>query len=312
LAFFEKQRMKLVVLGSAAGGGFPQWNCNCAQCAGVRAGQPGLVARTQSSVAVGGPQDWLLVNASPDVLQQIRATPALQPARALRDSGIAGVLLADGQIDHTTGLFMLRERASPLPLWCADPVFEDLTQGNPILKVLGHFCGVARQRVALDGSAFEVPGVAGLRIEALPLKSKPAPFSPHRENPVEGDNLGFIFENTHSGRRIFYAPGLAEIEPAVWTAMCSADVVMVDGTFWTDDEMLRLGISKKLGSQIGHLPQSGAGGMLEQLARLPASTQKWLIHINNTNPILNEHSPERAACTAAGVQVSFDGLEVEF
>ena len=303
--------MKLIVLGSSAGGGFPQWNCNCAQCAGVRAGRPGLKARTQSSVIVGGPQDWLLVNASPDILQQIRDTPALQPARGLRDTGIAGVLLADGQIDHTTGLFMLRERGRPLPLWCTDPVFEDLTRGNPILNVLGHFCGVARQAVQPDGSAFEVPGVTGLRVRALPLWSKPAPFSPHRDAPVVGDNVGFVFENIASGRRIFYAPGLAEIDATVWDAMCGCDVVMVDGTFWTDDEMVRLGISTKLGSQIGHLCQSGEGGMLQQLARLPATTRKLLIHINNTNPILDEHSPERAACTAAGVEVSHDGLEID-
>ena len=303
--------MKLIVLGAAAGGGFPQWNCNCAQCAGVRAGRPGLRARTQSSVIVGGPQDWVLVNASPDILQQIRDTPALQPARALRDSGIAGVLLADGQIDHTTGLFMLRERGRPLPLWCTDAVHEDLSRGNPILPVLGHFCGVQRERVQPDGSAFEVPGVPGLRIRALPLWSKPAPFSPHRDAPVVGDNVGFVFENMASGRRIFYAPGLAEIDDTVWQAMSSSDVVMVDGTFWTDDEMIRLGISKKRGSEIGHLCQSGEGGMLSHLARLPASTRKLLIHINNTNPILDEHSPERAACTAAGVEVSFDGLEID-
>jgi len=306
--------MKLVVLGSAAGGGFPQWNCNCAQCAGVRAGQPGLRARTQSSVAVGGPHDWVLVNASPDILQQIKATPALQPGRKLRDTGIAGVLLADGQIDHTTGLFMLRERGAKLPLWCTDPVYDDLTQGNPILNVLGHFCGVDRHRVTLadgpDFAPFEVPGVANLRIRALPLWSKPAPFSPHREAPVPGDNVGFIFENMATGRRIFYAPGLAEIDATVWQAMSSSDVVLVDGTFWTDDEMIRLGISTKRGSEIGHLCQSGPGGMLERLSQLPASTRKLLIHINNTNPILDEHSPERAACTAAGVEVSHDGLEI--
>jgi pyrroloquinoline quinone biosynthesis protein B len=303
--------MKLIVLGSAAGGGFPQWNCNCVQCAGVRAGRAGLRARTQSSVAVGGPQDWVLVNASPDILQQIRDTPALQPARAQRDTGIAGVLLADGQIDHTTGLFMLRERGKPLPLWCTDSVHDDLTQGNPILRVLGHFCGVDRQQVTPDGAAFEVPGVPGLRIRALPLMSKPAPFSPHRDAPVPGDNVGFVFENIATGRRIFYAPGLAEIDATVWEAMTTSDVVMVDGTFWTDDEMIRLGISTKRGSEIGHLCQSGETGMLSWLARLPARTRKLLIHINNTNPILDELSPERAACTAAGVEVSHDGLEID-
>jgi pyrroloquinoline quinone biosynthesis protein B len=303
--------MKLLVLGSAAGGGFPQWNCNCAQCAGVRAGRRGLRARSQSSVAVGGPQDWVLVNASPDLLQQIRAHPALQPARSLRDSGIAGVLLSDGQIDHTTGLFMLRERTSRLPLWCTDPVYEDLTQGNPILRVLGHYCGVERHRVTADGATFGVPGVPGLQIRALPLWSKPAPFSPHRAAPVTGDNVGYLFENPASGRRIFYAPGLAEIDATVREAMRASDAVLVDGTFWTDDEMIRLGLSRSSGRDIGHLPQSGAGGMLEQLAGLPASTRKLLIHINNTNPILDEHSEQRAACTAAGVEVCHDGLEIE-
>ena len=305
--------MKLLVLGSSAGGGFPQWNCNCTQCTGVRAGRPGLRARTQSSIAVGGPDDWVLVNASPDLLQQVRANPALQPARHLRDSGIASVLLSDGQIDHTTGLLLLRERGTPLALWCTDPVYEDLTQGNPILRVLEHFCGIERHRidVARGGSVFELPGVVGLKVQALPLRSKAAPFSPHRESPVPGDNLGFVFENNVSRRRLFYAPGLAEIDAAVWEAMATSDVVMVDGTFWTDDEMIRLGISGKTGRQIGHLPQSGSGGMLEHLGRLPATTRKLLIHINNTNPILDEHSPERAACTAAGVTVCHDGLEIE-
>jgi pyrroloquinoline quinone biosynthesis protein B len=303
--------MKLLVLGSSAGGGFPQWNCNCGNCAGARAGRAGLRPRTQSSIAVGGPDDWLLVNASPDLLQQVRANPPLQPARRLRDSGIAGVLLSDGQIDHTTGLLLLRERGSRLPVWCTDPVYQDLTQGNPVLRVLEHFCGVERHRVAADGSAFEVPGVAGLRVRALPLWSKPAPFSPHRDSPVPGDNVGYLFENPASGRRAFYAPGLAEVDATVWRAMCESSAVLVDGTFWTDDEMVRLGLSKSLGRQIGHLPQSGAGGMLEHLARLPPTTRKLLIHINNTNPILDENSAERAACTAAGVEVCHDGLEIE-
>lgn len=306
--------MKLIILGAAAGGGFPQWNCNCAQCAGVRRGQPGLQARTQSSIIVGGgvaaPHDWLLVNASPDILTQIQRTAVLQPARGIRDSGIAAVLLADSQIDHTTGLYMLRERGQPLPLWCADPVFDDLTHGNPMLQVLSHFCGVQRQRVPLDGTSFDV-GIADLRVTALPVAGKPAPFSPRRECPIPGDNSAFIFENERSGRRVFYAPGLAQIDEGVWAAMRDSDVVMVDGTFYTDDEMITLGVSRKRGGQIGHLAQSGAGGMLEHLRRLPAATRKLLIHINNTNPILNEHSPERAVCEAAGVEVCMDGMEIE-
>lgn len=304
--------MKLRVLGSAAGGGFPQWNCNCRQCAAVRAGSPHHRARTQSSIAVGGPHDWLLVNASPDILTQLQRAPALQPARAVRDTGIAAVLLCDGQVDHSTGLYMLRERGTPLPLWTTRPAFEDLSQGNPILRVLGHYCGVDWHEIGLYGHVFEIPGVAGLRITALPLDSKPAPYSPHREQPVPGDNIGLTFENTATGARVFYAPGLAEITPPVWEAMTRATAVFVDGTFWTDDEMIGLGFSQKTGRSIGHLPQSGAGGMLEWLQRLPPTTRKLLIHINNTNPILDEASAERRAVEAAGVEVSFDGLEIEF
>jgi pyrroloquinoline quinone biosynthesis protein B len=303
--------MKALVLGSAAGGGFPQWICNCIHCSAVRAGRDGYRARTQSSIAVGGPEDWLLVNASPDVLQQIARTPALQPARALRDSGIAGVVLCDAQVDHTTGLYMLRERGSALPLWCTDPVFEDLTSGNPVLGVLGHYCGVERAAMPLDGTAFSVPRVDSLAIRALPLASKPPPYSPRRERPTAGDNVGLLFENLRTRRRLFYAPGLERIDPAVWEAMSSADTVMVDGTFWTDDEMIRLGVSAKRGSQIGHLAQSGTDGMLAWLSRLPRGTRKVLIHINNTNPILDERSSERAACEHAGVEVAFDGMELE-
>ena len=207
--------MRIRVLGSSAGGGFPQWNCNCANCAGVRAGTLNARPRTQSSIAVTADgTDWLLVNASPDVLQQIRDNPELQPARAVRDSAIAGVVLMDGQVDHATGLFMLRERSSALPLWCTDPVEEDLTQGNPVLRVLSHYCGVERHRIDLDGTGFEVPGVPDLLFSALPLSSKAAPYSPHRDDPVAGDNIGMTIRDRHSGKTAFYAPGLGAITPA--------------------------------------------------------------------------------------------------
>lgn len=302
--------MRITILGSAAGGGFPQWNCNCRNCAGVRSGSLRAKARTQSSIFIRPDDgaDGVLFNASPDILEQIRSHPALQPARALRDTAIAGVLLMDGQIDHATGLFMLRERGTPLPLWCTDPVAEDLTQGNPVLRVLEHFCGVQRQRIALDGAAFEIPGAHGLHFQAMPLTSKAAPYSPHRDNPVPGDNIGITVTDHRSGRRLFYAPGLGAITPAVFEAMCSADLVLVDGTFWRDDEMVALGISRKHAREIGHLPQSGPGGMLEWLARLPPTTRRALIHINNTNPILDEDSAERATLARAGVEVCEDGM----
>lgn len=304
--------MRITVLGSAAGGGFPQWNCNCRNCSGVRAGTLRAKVRTQSSIFVQPDEgvDGVLFNASPDILQQIRNTPALQPARSLRDSAIAGVVLMDGQVDHATGLFMLRERTGALPLWCTDPVEEDLRQGNPILRVLGHYCGVDRHGIALDGSAFTVPGIAQLEFRALPLASKAAPYSPHRENPVDGDNIGMLMLDRASGRRVFYAPGLGQITPAVFDAMAGADCVLVDGTFWTDDEMPRLGLSAKTARDIGHLPQSGPGGMLEWLAKLPSGTRRMLIHINNTNPILDEDSAERATLMRAGIEVCEDGMQI--
>jgi pyrroloquinoline quinone biosynthesis protein B len=305
--------MRITVLGSAAGGGFPQWNCNCRNCAGLRGGTLKARARTQSSIFIrpDDGDDGVLFNASPDILEQIRSNPALQPARALRDTAIAGVVLMDGQIDHATGLFMLRERSAPLPLWCTDPVAEDLTQGNPVLRVLGHFCGVERHRIALEGAAFQVPGVAGLSLRALPLRSKAAPYSPHRENPVPGDNIGITITDTRSGRSLFYAPGLGEISPPVFDAMASADAVMVDGTFWTDDEMVSQGVGHKRAHEIGHLAQHGPGGMIDNLSRLPARTQRWLIHINNTNPILDEDSAQRATLLQAGIGVCEDGLQLQ-
>jgi pyrroloquinoline quinone biosynthesis protein B len=305
--------MRITVLGSAAGGGFPQWNCNCRNCAGLRSGAVRARGRTQSSIFVRGDDgpDGVLFNASPDILEQIRSHPALQPARAVRDTAIAGVVLMDGQIDHATGLFMLRERGTPLPLWCTDPVEEDLSQGNPILRVLGHYCGVDRHAITLDGQAFEVPGAAGLSFRAMPLSSKAAPYSPHRAQPVPGDNIGMLITDLRSRRSAFYAPGLGEISPAVFDAMASADAVLVDGTFWTDDEMLQLGLSRKTARDIGHLPQSGPGGMIEWLGRLPRHTRRLLIHINNTNPILDEDSNERAVLGRHGIEVCEDNMTIE-
>ena len=268
--------------------------------------------RTQSSIFVQ-PDDGVegvLFNASPDILEQIRSHPTLQPGRATRDSAIAGVVLMDGQIDHATGLFMLRERGTPLPLWCTDPVEEDLSHGNPVLRVLTHYCGVLRHRIDLQGAWVEVPGVADLRFRALPLSSKAAPYSPHREQPVPGDNIGITIHDRRSGRTVFYAPGLGEITPAVFDAMCGAAAVLVDGTFWTDDEMPRMGLSRKTAREIGHLPQSGPGGMIEWMAKLPPDTRRLLIHINNTNPILDEDSAERALLTRAGIEVCEDGMAI--
>jgi pyrroloquinoline quinone biosynthesis protein B len=304
--------VKIRVLGSAAGGGFPQWNCNCRNCAGVRAGTLRTRGRTQSSIAVSGRDvtQWALVNASPDILAQLKANPVLQPGRTPRDTAIAAVVLVDAQIDHSTGLFMLRESNRPLQVWCTDGAHADLTGGNPIFRVLSHYCGVERRELKADGSRFTIDGIEGVSWRALAVASKPAPFSPHRDAPQPGDNVALVIGDSVSGGHAVYAPGLGAMEAPVWRAMQSAAIVLVDGTFWSDDEMIAMGLSKKRARDIGHLPQSGAGGMLEWLDRLPIGTRRILIHVNNTNPILDEDSAERAELTRRGIEVAWDGMEL--
>ncbi|MCK0506625.1 pyrroloquinoline quinone biosynthesis protein PqqB [Aromatoleum anaerobium] len=304
--------MKILVLGSSAGGGFPQWNCNCRNCHGVRHGTVRARPRTQSSIAVSSNgDDWVLFNASPDLLAQIRANPCLQPARALRDSGIAGVVLIDAQVDHTTGLFMLRE-GQPLPVWCTAQVHEDLTTGNPVFNVLSHFCTVVRHPLQVaPPTPFTVPGVAGLRFTPVPLASKAPPYSPHRDDPHPGDNIGVLIEDAASARKVFYAPGFGAMAPHLQPYLAGSDCVLLDGTFWSDDEMIRLGISTRTAREIGHLPQAGAGGMIELLSGYPRP-RKILIHINNTNPILDEDSRERAELARHGIEVAADGMLLDF
>lgn len=279
----------------------------------MRNGTLRAVRRTQSSIAVCGrdPTAWVLVNASPDILEQLRAYPDLQPARAQRDSAIAAIVLVDGQVDHTTGLFMLRESSRPLPIWCTDAACADLTGGNPILGVLNHYCGVDRHTMTPDGREFSIDTVAGVIWRALAVPGKPAPYSPHRESPIAGDNVALVIRDAITQRTAVYAPGLGSMEEAVWRAMQDAACVLIDGTFWTEDEMIALGISRKRAREIGHLPQSGSGGMLEWLQKLPQATRRILIHVNNTNPILDEDSRERAQLMRHGVEVAWDGLEVE-
>ncbi len=302
--------MIIRVLGAGAGGGFPQWNCNCRNCGRYRRGEFNGTARTQSSIAVSGDgQRWLLFNASPDIRAQLEAFPAIWPKHGVRDTGIAAIVLIDSQIDHSTGLLTLRE-GKPLEIYCTDMVRQDLSTGFPLFNMLKDYCTVNHHPIAIDGSGFEIPGVDDIRLHAHALKSKAPPYSPHRHDPHPGDNIGAIIEQISTGKKLYYAPGLGEIEPHVFTAMQSADCVLVDGTFWTDDEMAEQGISQKKAREIGHLPQSGPGGMIEELHKI-GPARKILIHINNTNPILDEDSPERKILNAAGIEVAHDGLEIE-
>lgn len=303
--------MKIRVLGASAGGGFPQWNCNCPNCDGVRKGKIKAKPRTQSSIAISENNlDWILFNASPDVLAQIKAFPALQPARSIRDTAIKAIILIDSQIDHTTGLLMLRE-GKPLEIYCTDMAREDLTTGNPLFNVLGHYCTVNWHKLPThNGNGFSVIGAQYLRFTAVPLLSKAPPYSPHRQDPQEGDNVGIRIEDLRTGKNLFYAPGLGKLEPHLEPFLKNADCLLVDGTCWTDDELIRFGISKQSSRDMGHLPQSGEGGMISVLKPL-TKPRKILIHINNTNPILNEDSRERAELAANGIEVAYDGMEID-
>lgn len=301
--------MQVRVLGSAAGGGFPQWNCNCDNCLRLRAGRISASPRTQSSIAVSSDgRDWILINASPDILQQVNVFPGFHPEKAARDTSIRAVVLVDSQIDHTTGLLMLRESSTPLELYCTERVREDLTTGFPVLHILDHYCRVNWHPIPTDATPFTMEFAPELSFTAIPVSSKPPPYSPHRMAPDAGDNVGLSIEDTARGKRLFYAPGLGRLEPHLAEAMRGADCLMVDGTTWTDDEMARRGVGTKLASEMGHLAQSGPGGMLDQLR--PFSRQRRiLIHINNTNPILDQDSAERAVVEREGIEVAYDGLE---
>jgi len=310
--------MKVLVLGSGAGGGFPQWNCNCHLCAGQRSGRVKAEVRTHSSVAVSGDgRSWVLLNASPDIAHQIRLHAPLQPRHAPRDTPIAAVVLMDAQIDHVSGLLSLRE-GPPLDLYATPGVFEHLTVTLPILPVLQHYCGVHWHLVPVAGeqrsARFEIEGFAGLRFEAVAIPGRPPPYAASsRSDSAVGDHIALRVLDLHSGRRLFYAPRLPRVGADELDSMHDADCLLVDGSHWSEDEMIEAGLGARRASEMGHLPQSagpaGTPGMIEVLSAFGAA-RKLLIHVNNSNPILDESSPERAELTRLGIEVAYDGMEI--
>jgi pyrroloquinoline quinone biosynthesis protein B len=297
--------VRVLILGSAAGGGLPQWNCHCETCEAARGGVRAR-PRTQSSLAIrGGEGPWFLVNASPDARQQLEALTAGQ-VDGVRAPPIAGVLLTDAEIDHTAGLLLLREAATPVRVFGDEGIERALRHGYPVLAILERYCGVEWQTLEpertrpLEGSSltvepFEVGGDAPRYLSG---------------SDVELQASGFVFRDRASGGVATYVPGLARLDDGVLSRFATSDLVLVDGTFWRDDELPRLGISARRARDMGHVPLSGPGGTLGALAQLERP-RKALVHINNTNPILLEDSPERNAVLRAGVEVAYDGLEIE-
>lgn len=303
--------MRIVVLGSAAGGGFPQWNCNAPTSRGVRTGTLRAKPRTQASLAVSADGErWLLLNASPDFRQQVAATPALWPQDGLRHSPIAAVILTSGEIDHVAGLLSMRE-SQPFALWAAPPVLAALA-ANPIFDALSPR-SVERHAVAQAGP-FPIAGPGGglgLTVTAFPVPGK-VPL--YLEGQAGGDLSGapdetLGLEIAANGTRFHYIPGCAAMTPALRARLQGSPLVFFDGTLWRDDELITTGVGTKTGRRMGHMSIDGPDGTIAAFADIDAR-RRVLIHVNTTNPVLIEDSPERAALARSGWEVAEDGMEI--
>ena len=305
--------MKAVVLGSAAGGGFPQWNSNAEACRRARAGEPGVVARSQASLAISGDGErWFLINASPDLRQQIEAQQILQPRRGLRSSPIEGVIITGTDVDAIAGLLHLRERQR-FTIYASTRVL-DVLAANPIFGVLAEDC-VRRQAVPL-GQMFEPRhvdgGASGLAVELFDVPGKVALYLETGDSPDQlagkpGDTVGV--EVRAGERRLLYIPGCAQMTDGLKQRLAGASVVLFDGTLWQDDEMIRAGLGPKTGQRMGHMSVSGPDGVVAAFRDIPVK-RRILIHINNSNPILLDDSAERAGVEKEGWEVAYDGMEV--
>jgi pyrroloquinoline quinone biosynthesis protein B len=294
------------VLGSAAGGAFPQWNCACPACRAVRDGSRPARPRTQSSIAVS-PDDrrWFLFNASPDIRTQIESFPPLHPSadpRGGRTVPLQAVLLTDAELDHTLGLLLLREGRG-LELHATEAVRETLDDGTSLLRTLEAYCPV-QWRPVIPGA--DVTLADGLSYRAFDVPTtKRARFGP---GTSKGRVVGYRLTDGHSGQSLVYLPSVQDLA-AVRDQLDDCACLLVDGTCWSDDELIRLGLAGKTARDMGHQPIDGPGGSLVQLAPLPIE-RKIYTHINNTNPILLEDAPQRLVLQQHGMEVAMDGLEV--
>jgi pyrroloquinoline quinone biosynthesis protein B len=295
-------RLTAIVLGSAAGGGVPQWNCNCRICALARKGNGRVRPRTQMGLAVSGDGDaWILINASPDLRIQLAEQLALHP-RELRESPVKAVVLTGAEIDQTAGLLSLRER-QPFDLYATAETLQAI-EANPMFDALAADL-VRREAIALD-RPFKLPG--GVEAGLFGVPGKPPLYLESRPDAAKSAGINVGIELRAGDARLVAVPGAAAIEPELVARLSDADLLLFDGTVFTDDEMIRTGTGTKTGRRMGHIPVNGSDGSLAALASL--SGRRVFIHINNTNPILIEDSPERRHVEAAGWQVAHDGMEL--
>lgn len=310
--------MQLKVIGSAAGGGFPQWNCNYRLSRAVRHGEPGFRARTQSSLAASAnATDWVLFNASPDIREQIAATPELQPTVQgdLRSSPIKAVILTNADVDHIAGLLSLRERQH-LIVYATERVLEVLRQ-NSIFNVLDPDYVV--RRVLPLGEIIEIEDPdgrsTGIMVETFAVPGKVALFLEDANKAdkgfgtEEGDTIGVRITTSSESGSAYYIPGCADIDERLLARLQHAACLLFDGTVYTDDEMITARVGSKTGQRMGHMHISGPTGSMSALAGT-SPARRIYVHINNTNPILDERSVEHASVKAAGWEVGYDGMEI--
>jgi pyrroloquinoline quinone biosynthesis protein B len=296
-------------MGTAAGGGFPQWNCRCRCCQTARTDPQAAWPRTQSSVAVSSDgAHWFLLNASPDVREQLGRLPSNGASPAIRHVPIEGVVLTDAELDHSLGIVLLRE-ARYLPLYATAAIQAVLERDSHILPVARAFADMPCTELSLDVPVELVrrDGMgSGLWVEAFSVPADPPRFAP---TAPAGHTVGLAVREHATGRTCMFLPGCGDLTAALLERITAADVLLFDGTFWTDDEPIALTISTRTARAMDHLPISGPGGSLEQLRALPCRYRLYT-HINNTNPILIERSPERAEVLQAGLIVGYDGLRM--
>lgn len=294
------------ILGSAAGGGVPQWNCGCENCLLVRKGDGRVRARTQDSMAIGtGGERWLLVNASPDVLRQIERFDALWP-RSRRDTPIAAIALTNGDLDHVLGLLSLREW-QPLVILATERVRAGLVERNAMMRTLARTSGQVTWRVLEPGRELLLEDV-GVGVTALPMPGKLPVHLVDLTEPSAEDNVALRIRDVSTGRTIAIATAVGALE-GVDALARGADALLFDGTFWSEDELVSLGLGTARARDMAHVPIGGASGSLARLEPVRVARRVYT-HINNTNPILRDGSPERMAVERAGWEVAFDGLEM--
>jgi pyrroloquinoline quinone biosynthesis protein B len=310
--------MRLKIVGSAAGGGFPQWNCNYRLSRAARMGSQGVRRRTQSSLAVSGNgEDWVLFNASPDIREQIAQTPELQPAAdaPLRSTPIRAVVLTNADVDHIAGLLSLRER-EPFAIYASAQVLAAL-EANSIFNVLDP--AVVPRRTLPQDSELDILDAngrpTGVRVESFVVPGKVALYLEDASRPdadfgsVAGDTIAVRISNGGAGDPAFYVPACARIDADLRSRLDGAACLLFDGTVFTDDEMITAGVGHKTGTRMGHLAMSGEAGSIAGLAGLKIG-RRIFVHINNTNPVLDEASHEHAAARAAGWEIAHDGMEI--